>query len=186
AGLPGTVGGALYMNARCYGQSISDVLAETYYLDRAGKYACLRTSSSDFDYKISPFQKNGGIILEAVFSLETGNSEVIKIEMEKYRKDRIGKGHFEYPCAGSVFKNDRNFGEPTGKIIDSLGLRGYSIGGAKVSEHHANIIVNAGNATAADIKALVSYVADRVHEAYGYTLEREIIYVDPEGGNDNT
>ena len=104
-------------------------------------------------------------------------AEQLGKEMEGYEADRRSKGHFAYPCAGSVFKNNRAFGLPSGKIIDNLGLRGYTVGGAKISEHHANIIVNSGHATAQDVKDLVSLVEDKVREATGFQLEREIIYV---------
>ena len=130
-----------------------------------------------FDYKVSPFQTNGGIILEGIFATTGGNAASLGREMEGYEADRRSKGHFAYPCAGSVFKNNRAFGLPSGKIIDNLGLRGYTVGGAKISEHHANIIVNSGHATAQDVKDLVSLVEDKVREATGFQLEREIIYV---------
>jgi len=113
-----------------------------------------------------------------IFATTGGNAESLGKEMEGYKADREAKGHFAYPCAGSVFKNNREFGLPSGKIIDNLGLRGYTVGGAKISEHHANIIVNSGHATAQDVKDLVSLVQERVKEAFGFQLEREIIYVE--------
>jgi len=165
------------MNARCYNASISDALKATVYLDGDGNICTLETAEGGFDYKKSPFQTNGGIILEGVFATSSGNAEALGKEMEGYEADRRSKGHFAYPCAGSVFKNNRAFGLPSGKIIDNLGLRGYTIGGAKISEHHANIIVNCGNATAQDVKDLVTLIQVRVKEATGFQLEREIIYV---------
>ena len=175
--MPGSTGGAIYMNARCYNASISDALKATVYLDGDGNICTLETAEGGFDYKKSPFQTNGGIILEGVFATSSGNAEDLGREMEGYEADRRSKGHFAYPCAGSVFKNNRAFGLPSGKIIDNLGLRGYTIGGAKISEHHANIIVNCGNATAQDVKDLVTLIQVRVKEATGFQLEREIIYV---------
>ncbi|MBQ3319600.1 MAG: UDP-N-acetylmuramate dehydrogenase [Spirochaetia bacterium] len=175
--MPGSTGGAIYMNARCYNASISDALKAAVYLDREGNVRTLDAAEGGFDYKKSPFQTNGGIILEGIFATTGGNAELLCKEMEGYEADRRGKGHFAYPCAGSVFKNNRAFGLPSGKIIDNLGLRGYTVGGAKISEHHANIIVNCGNATAQDVKDLVSLIQVRVKEAYGFQLEREIIYV---------
>ena len=175
--MPGSTGGAIYMNARCYNASISDALKATVYLDGDGSIRTLETAEGGFDYKKSPFQTNGGIILEGVFATSSGNAEALGKEMEGYEADRRSKGHFAYPCAGSVFKNNRAFGLPSGKIIDNLGLRGYTIGGAKISEHHANIIVNCGNATAQDVKDLVTLIQVRVKEATGFQLEREIIYV---------
>ena len=175
--MPGSTGGAIYMNARCYNASISDALKAAVYLDKEGNVKQLETAHGGFDYKVSPFQTNGGIILEGIFATTGGNAESLGREMEGYKADREAKGHFAYPCAGSVFKNNRAFGLPSGKIIDNLGLRGYTVGGAKISEHHANIIVNSGHATAQDVKDLVSLVEDKVREATGFQLEREIIYV---------
>ena len=175
--MPGSTGGAIYMNARCYNASISDALKSAVYLDREGNICTLDAAEGGFDYKKSPFQTNGGIILEGIFATTGGNAEALGKEMEGYEADRRSKGHFAYPCAGSVFKNNRAFGLPSGKIIDNLGLRGYTVGGAKISEHHANIIVNSGHATAQDVKDLVSLVEDKVREATGFQLEREIIYV---------
>jgi len=175
--MPGSTGGAIYMNARCYNASISDALKAAVYLDREGNVCTLETEAGGFGYKKSPFQTNGGIILEGIFATTGGNAETLGREMEGYKADREAKGHFAYPCAGSVFKNNREFGLPSGKIIDNLGLRGYTVGGAKISEHHANIIVNSGHATAQDVKDLVGLVENRVKEAYGFQLEREIIYV---------
>jgi UDP-N-acetylmuramate dehydrogenase len=94
--------------------------------------------------------------------------------MQEHRLDREAKGHFRYPCAGSIFKNDRSFGEPTGKIIDSLGLKGLRIGDAQVSELHGNIIVNRGSARAAEVLELVQLIEARVREARGFRLEREV------------
>jgi UDP-N-acetylmuramate dehydrogenase len=175
--MPGSTGGAIYMNARCYNASISDALKAAVYLDKDGSVRTLDAAAGGFDYKVSPFQTNGGIILEGIFATTGGNAEALGKEMEGYEADREAKGHFAYPCAGSVFKNNRAFGLPSGKIIDNLGLRGYTVGGAKISEHHANIIVNSGHATAQDVKDLVSLVEDKVREATGFQLEREIIYV---------
>ena len=175
--MPGSTGGAIYMNARCYNASISDALKAAVYLDKEGNVRTLDAAEGGFDYKVSPFQTNGGIILEGIFATTGGNAEDLGRAMEGYKADREAKGHFAYPCAGSVFKNNRAFGLPSGKIIDNLGLRGYTVGGAKISEHHANIIVNSGHATAQDVKDLVSLVEDKVREATGFQLEREIIYV---------
>ena len=102
---------------------------------------------------------------------------MLQREMRSYARDRYNKGHYDGPSAGSVFKNDRRFGRPSGEIIDSLGLRGYRIGGAKVSDKHANIFINAGAATATDFRRLIDMVRDRVRDAYGFELEREVQYV---------
>ena len=164
----------LIPNTMAYWANYGGLMSVT---DKDGNVCTLDAAAGGFDYKKSPFQTNGGIILEGIFAPTGGNAEALGKEMEGYEADRRSKGHFAYPCAGSVFKNNRAFGLPSGKIIDNLGLRGYTVGGAKISEHHANIIVNSGHATAQDVKDLVSLVEDKVREATGFQLEREIIYV---------
>jgi UDP-N-acetylmuramate dehydrogenase len=97
--------------------------------------------------------------------------------MEHYYHDRKNKGHFLFPCAGSIFKNNRSFGAPSGELIDRMGLRGYSIGDAQISKYHANIIVNRGSAKAKDIVTLIEYIEEQVKTEYGFTLERELLLV---------
>lgn len=174
--MPGSVGGAIWMNARCYGVSIEEVLREVHYVDQAGEPRVYRVEAADFDYKTSPFQTNPWIIVSGIFALRSEQSRSIWRRMEGHREDRAGKGHFLAPSAGSVFKNNRSFGSPTGKIIDELGLRGYQIGGARVSDSHANIIINTGTATARDIRRLIEYVESEVLARKGLELEREVLY----------
>ncbi len=173
-GMPGTIGGAVWMNARCYGRSISDILKSVRYLDPALKPADYTFKPEDFEYKHSPFQSNKGIILSASFSLEKGAIPEIEAVMQANRSDRESKGHYSAPCAGSVFKNNRDFGKPSGQIIDSLGLRGLKEGGAMISEKHANIIINPGTASSSDIYRLIKLTAEKVYEAYGFSLEPEV------------
>ncbi len=175
--MPGSVGGAIWMNARCYGASISDILESVEILDRESGVKSVAVSREDFSYKKSPFQGRGVLILEGAFRLKKQDTASLQGRMDEIYADRMRKGHFSYPCAGSVFKNNRGFGRPSGELIDSLGLKGYSIGGARVSERHANIIVNTGSARARDVKRLVDYIRRRVRERYGFELEREIIYL---------
>jgi UDP-N-acetylmuramate dehydrogenase len=185
AGMPGSVGGAVWMNARCYEREIADVLIETGIIDfseaggEGGVSRILRvpTDRAAFGYKRSPFQNRSCLILSAAFTLQPGSEREIRDEMETYRRDREAKGHYRYPSAGSVFKNNRAFGKPAGKIIDELGLRGLKIGGAQVAPFHGNIIINTGGATAADIRALTDEVAGRVMAALGLALEPEILFV---------
>ena len=174
--MPGSAGGAIWMNARCYGVSIDEVLREVDYVDEAGEPRTYRINRGDFDYKKSPFQENPWIICSGVFALRPETSKDVWGRMEEHREDRTGKGHFVAPSAGSVFKNNRAFGSPTGMIIDELGLRGYQIGGARVSDSHANIIVNTGTATARDIRRLIEHVESEVLERRGLELEREVLY----------
>ena len=176
-GMPGTAGGSIYMNARCYGSSVSDILSRVTYIDSKGSVGEYKTSQKDFGYKISPFQDKGFIITAAEFQLEKGSMDNLSEKMSGFKNERVEKGHYLYPCAGSVFKNNREFGQPSGKIIDSLGLRSYSIGGAMISPLHANIIVNKGNASSNDVRELISFVEDKVYKTYGFKLEKEIIFI---------
>lgn len=184
AGLPGSVGGALYMNARCFDKSISDILYSTKYFEFQGKQAVSKESlfnSSEWDYKKSPFQKPAGkFILQATFKLKQlpqSEHENILANCKKYIAERVDKGHFKYPSAGSVFKNNHAFGAPSGKIIDQCGLKGLQVGGAQIAPFHGNFIINTGNATAADIKTLVEKVQATVKEQLGFLLEPEIIFI---------
>jgi len=186
AGMPGTIGGAVWMNARCYGKEIADVLNWVEIVDFGGKEEprikriAIGDSSvkAGFDYKKSPFQKMDCLILSAAFRLEKCGKEKSLVEMEKNRHDRQEKGHYLFPCAGSAFKNNRDFGKPTGQIIDELGLRGLQIGGAQIAPFHGNIVINTGGATSADIRALMDEVAAKVKAATGFTLEPEILFID--------
>ena len=177
AGMPGSVGGALWMNARCYGKSVSDVLVETVILDENFEKQTLPFRAEDFAYKKSPFQNRDALILSARFAVRFGEASNMHKEIASYRHDRIDKGHFRFPSAGSAFKNNRDFGDPTGKIIDELGLRGLGIGGAQVAPWHGNIIINTGNAAASDIRQLMDEVARRVKQERGLELESEILSV---------
>lgn len=179
--LPGTVGGALWMNARCYDRSVSDVLidAEAMRLDDTGPESTAPTripcSPGEWGYKLSPFQAMDAAILGGSFRLEEGDPVRIRAAMQEYRADREKKGHFLHPCAGSVFKNDRSFGAPTGKLVDQLGLKGRKAGGAQIAPYHGNIIINLGGATAADVLALIEMVENEVERKLGLRLQREVI-----------
>jgi UDP-N-acetylmuramate dehydrogenase len=175
--MPGSVGGAVWMNARCYSRSVSDVLGPVVYLDRRGDTRTLLPEPSAFDYKVSPFQGMEALILEASFLLEPGDGERIEQAMLEHRADRERKGHFLYPSAGSVWKNNRAFGEPTGRLIDALGFRGTRLGDAMVSDRHANILVNLGRARAAEVLELMAIIEEAVLRRYGWRLAREILLV---------
>jgi UDP-N-acetylmuramate dehydrogenase len=177
AGMPGSVGGAVWMNARCYEKSVSDVLIETEILNESFEREKTPFKAEDFSYKKSPFQERDVLILSARFAVQFRKSIDIYKEMEDCRQDRSGKGHYRFPSAGSAFKNNRDFNEPTGRIIDQLGMRGLNIGGAQVAPWHGNLIINTGNATASDIRILMSEVARRVKEERGFDLESEILFV---------
>jgi len=175
--MPGSVAGAVWMNARCYDAEISGILSHVDQISSTGGHSRYRPTAEDFGYKLSPFQGGDSIMTSAGFSLRPADSQTLWREMKDHERDRKMKGHFAAPCAGSIFKNNRAFGQPSGAIIDSLGLRGFSIGGAKVSDLHANIIINAGNATAADIRAVSDHLAHEVEKRCGFLLEREVLLV---------
>jgi len=181
AGMPGTVGGAVWMNARCYGSEVSDVLSWVEIIEKEeNDYAIKRieiNNKEGFGYKQSPFQKMDCIILSAAFKLKKGDKENILNEMEKNRQDRQDKGHYLFPCAGSAFKNNHAFGKPTGVIIDELGLKGLERGGAQVAQFHGNIIINTGKATANDIRLLTDEIIAKVEKGTGFVLEPEILFV---------
>jgi UDP-N-acetylmuramate dehydrogenase len=178
AGMPGTIGGAVFMNARCYEKSISDCLLATSILDEAQEKVSVTFRAADFGYKKSPFQNRRVLILAAQFAVRKRDSVLTREEIDAHRTDREHKGHYRFPSAGSVFKNDHAFGKPTGKIIDELGLRGFTHGGAQIAPFHGNIIINTGNATAADIRFLVDAMREKVQGSFGLDLEPEIIFVD--------
>jgi UDP-N-acetylmuramate dehydrogenase len=175
AGMPGSVGGALFMNARCYNREMSDVVSQAELLDR-NTVLRMPLKKEAFDYKKSPFQGTDTLILGALFSVEPKDPAAIRAEMKEYRRDRENKGHYRFPCAGSVFKNNRSFGKPTGQILDELGLKGLSVGDAQVAPWHGNIIINRGRARAEDIKNLMEELKNRAAAETGLQLEPELIF----------
>jgi UDP-N-acetylmuramate dehydrogenase len=177
AGLPGTVGGAVWMNARCYESSVSDVLASVTFLDERLETVTVRADPADFAYKKSPFQGRDTVILEAAMLLRAGDIAHIANKTAARRAEREEKGHFRYPSAGSVFKNNRDFGMPSGKIIDELGLRGFREGGAQIAPWHGNFIINTGGATADDVQRLIALIQEKAMRTFGFALEPEIISI---------
>ncbi|MCR4948329.1 MAG: UDP-N-acetylmuramate dehydrogenase [Treponema sp.] len=185
AGLPGTIGGAVYMNARCFERSISDLIYSTKHLEyqnNTPKIVEMDYEASEWDYKKSPFQASDPprYLLEVTFSLKPVRPEEhdrIAADCKKYINERISKGHFKYPSAGSVFKNNHAFGAPSGKLIDECGLKGLQIGGAQIAPFHGNFIINIDHATADDIYKLVQSAKKAVKEKFGFSLEPEIIFV---------
>ena len=181
AGLPGSIGGAVYMNARCFNKEISNVFHSARILKKDFNIEEIYFNSNQWEYKKSPFTSTDSSILEVTFRLEQ-NSKTEKELSEECRhfvEERKSRGHFNFPSAGSVFKNNHTFGKPSGAIIDQCGLKGTSVGGAKVADFHGNIIINTGNATSSQIAELVKLVHDRVLEKTGFNLEPEIIFVQP-------
>ncbi len=171
-GIPGSVGGALFMNAGAYGGEIKDVLVSTKVVDRDGKLLTLTAEELDLDYRTSNIPDNGYIVLEATFSLEKGEYKAIKAIMDDLTFKRESKQPLEYPSCGSVFK--RPPGYFAGKLIQDSDLQGQQIGGAQVSEKHAGFIVNKSEATASEYIDLIHHVQATVKDKFGVTLEREV------------
>lgn len=171
-GIPGSVGGALYMNAGAYGGEIKDILVTATVVDKQGNIKELKAEDLDLAYRKSNIPDNGYIVLEGLFQLKEGNYEEIKAIMDDLTDKRESKQPLEYPSCGSVFK--RPPGYYAGKLIQDSGLQGYTIGGAQVSLKHAGFIVNINQATAAEYIALIEHVQKTVKEKYGVELEREV------------
>ena len=178
SGIPGTIGGAIFMNAGAYGKEIKDINISTICMDYDGKIFELPNKEQEFEYRSSIFNKKDYIILETKLKLEYGKKEKIKKKMDEYLSSRKEKQPIEYPSAGSTFK--RQEGVITAKLIDECGLKGFKIGGAKVSEKHAGFIINYNNATAKDVIDLIKYVKEKVYEKYGIKIKEEIRIVGEE------
>ena len=165
------------MNARCYGAEIADVLVDATILDEENRERVVPFQRDEWGYKLSPFQSRDWVIVESRFRTKPAEAETVEAVMRTNAADRMAKGHFRLPCAGSVFKNNHDFGAPSGVIIDRVGLKGLRRGGAAVSDWHANIVVNENSATASDLRGLILEVKDRVAAATGFVLEEEVIFV---------
>lgn len=183
-GMPGSLGGAVYMNARCYDQDISSSILGLVALSPRGEVRELAVDPKDgalWSYKRSPFQPSGPYagwtVLSALMAGIPSDASRVASIMRSRRQDRISKGHYDFPSAGSMFKNDRSFGMPSGVLIDRLGLKGCGIGDAGVSVRHGNIFVNLGQATATDMRSLISLVQEKVLKAYGRSLEPEVLQI---------
>ena len=201
SGLPGTAGGAAYMNARCYETNASDIIHSITYidLDKITKNGLNNIENllqvyhnklQDWSYKHSPFMDMHTIIVQVQFSCECVQPSVlqgaplapethtaIKAQYDHFVQDRVAKGHFRFPSSGSVFKNNRSFGKPSGQLIDEVGLKGIMHGGAQIAPWHGNFIINTGTASASDIKTLVEQTRLSVKAQTGFLLECEIIFV---------
>ncbi|MGN1346118.1 MAG: UDP-N-acetylmuramate dehydrogenase [Eubacteriales bacterium] len=175
-GIPGSVGGAVYMNAGAYGGEMAHVLQKSVYLDLTDlTIHTIPLSEHAYGYRDSVYRHNDFLLLSAVLSLSRGNAEDISAKMNDYMNRRITKQPLDYPSAGSVFK--RFPGRYTGQMIEEAGLKGYTIGGAQVSEKHAGFIINRGGATARDVLALVEHIQKTIFDRFGCALECEMIYV---------
>ena len=172
SGIPGSVGGAVYMNAGAYDGQMKDVVTSVTVLEEAGNIRILGRDELDMGYRTSAVAKHNMIVLQVIIELKAGDKEQIKDRMNQLSELRKQKQPLEYPSAGSTFK--RPEGYFAGKLIADAGLKGYSIGGAAVSEKHAGFVVNMGGATAKDVVELTDYIKKRIIEQFGVTLELEI------------
>jgi UDP-N-acetylmuramate dehydrogenase len=172
SGIPGSVGGAIYMNAGAYDGQMSDVVVNVTVIDGDNNIEVLSAEDLDFGYRSSIIAKKNMIVLSARLQLTRANEIAIKSRMNEFSELRKLKQPLEYPSAGSTFK--RPEGYFAGKLIADAGLKGYTVGGAQVSEKHAGFIVNTGNATAKDVVALCDYVTAQIFEKNGVKLELEV------------
>lgn len=172
-GIPGTIGGAIRMNAGAHGSEMKNVVVSTTYLDYDGNIKTLTNKEQEFDYRQSVFSKNNiGIILESKLKFCFGNKQEIEQKMNEYATYRKEKQPISYPSAGSTFKRGNDF--ITAKLIDECGLKGHQIGGARISDLHAGFIINVGNATSKDILELIDYTKQTVYEKFEKNIELEI------------
>lgn len=172
SGIPGTLGGAVMMNAGAYGGEMKQVIVNACVLTSAGEIAVIPADLMELGYRTSVFAKNQDIILSAQLKLGYGNEAVIREYMDELKEQRVSKQPLEYPSAGSTFK--RPEGYFAGKLIQDAGLRGFQVGGAQVSEKHCGFVINKDHATATDILSLMEQVSDKVEAKFGVRLEPEV------------
>lgn len=175
AGIPGTMGGAVVMNAGAYGGEMKDILESVTVLTPEGEQKELKNEELQLGYRTSVVKEKGYIVLEAVLSLKKGDPEAIKSRMDELKEQRVTKQPLEYPSAGSTFK--RPEGYFAGKLIQDAGLRGYQVGGAQVSEKHCGFVINKENATAKDVVDLIHDVQRIVYEKFQVQLETEVKFL---------
>ncbi len=172
SGIPGTIGGAVRMNAGAHGREMKDIIKTVKCIDYQGKEKEFTNQELEFEYRSSIFKKEKYIITEVTLALEKGKKEEIKAKMHEYATYRKEKQPIEYPSAGSTFKRGNDF--ITAKLIDEAGLKGYAIGDAEVSTKHSGFIINKGHATADEVLALVKYIKATVYKKFEKKIELEI------------
>ena len=177
-GIPGTIGGAVYMNAGAYDGEMAKVVTCVRVMDMQGKISELQASELDFAYRHTALQNSGWIVISVTVALQPGEAESIAAKMADFSQRRISKQPLELPSAGSMFK--RPVGYFAGTLIEQTGLKGYTVGGAQVSTKHAGFVVNVGGATAKDVLQLIRDVQDRVLAAQGVQLEPEVLVLGEE------
>ncbi len=171
-GIPGTVGGAIVMNAGAYGGEIKDTLVEVTVMNEKGELVKLDADELELSYRHSILQEKNWIVLSGTFTFGSGSQDEIRAQIQEYNKRRREKQPLEYASAGSTFK--RPEGYFAGKLIEDAGLKGYHIGGARVSDKHAGFVINTGDATASEIHSLIEHVKRKVLEKSGVMLEPEV------------
>lgn len=175
-GIPGTLGGAVYMNAGAYGGEISDILLEsTVYNVKDGKISTLSQKDHMFSYRKSIFSNKELILISSTLSMKKGEKEIISRTMSENMRKRTEKQPLEFPSAGSAFKRPQ--GMFAAELIEKSGLKGFSVNGAQISDKHAGFIINRGNATSDDVLLLIDKTINTVKEKFGVVLEPEIIYI---------
>ena len=172
AGIPGTVGGAVFMNAGAYGGEMRDIIANATVLTQDGDIVTINKEDLELGYRTSVIAKNNYVVLEAEYQLKAGDKVEVRAQMDELKVRRVTKQPLEYASAGSTFK--RPEGYFAGKLIQDAGLRGFEVGGAQVSEKHCGFVINKGDATAADIVELMNQVSEKVFQKFGVTLEPEV------------
>ena len=177
-GIPGTIGGSVYMNAGAYDGEMAKVVTSVQVMDRQGQSSQLKAEELDFSYRHTALQNSGLIVTSVTVSLQPGEAESIKAKMDDFSQRRIAKQPLELPSAGSMFK--RPVGYFAGTLIEQTGLKGYTVGGAQVATKHAGFVVNVGGATAKDVLQLIRDVQDRVLAAQGVQLEPEVLVLGEE------
>lgn len=173
SGIPGSIGGAVYMNAGAHNSDISNILTRTHIMFEDGIFEWLAKDEMEFSYRTSVLQtKRPGIVLEAEFQLKAGEREEITSRMQKNKDYRRETQPWNYPCAGSIFRNPLPYF--AGDLVEKAGLRGYQIGGAKISEMHGNFIINAGSASAQDVLELIEFIKKTIKEKFGIDMHTEV------------
>lgn len=175
SGIPGTIGGGVVMNAGAYGGELSQVVTQVNVVNSEGEYMELESDSMEFGYRTSTIRNNHFTVTDVIMRLEKGDKEQIRARMEELSAKRREKQPLEYPSAGSTFK--RPPGHFAGKLIMDAGMRGFSVGGARVSDKHCGFVVNMGNATAEDVRDVICEVQERVKDRFNVDLEPEILFL---------
>ena len=175
--LPGSIGGACYMNARAYEGEVSQVLSRATTITPAGEPRERAFAPDQFAYKRSPLQGTGELVVEVTLTLAPGDVQAIGLRMEQIEASRREKHELDFPSCGCVFKNDRRFGASSGALIDRCGLKGYSQGDVQVSAHHGNFVFNTGAASATELRRVMDHLRATVQASTGYTLEFEVQFL---------